>query len=267
MDIFEQTNNNTVTAKADQQNLEAAASLDDEPLFKYSYLANGYDCMLLGVTTVIGGQLYGWNAGFVSGFGSYFVGQVMVGLAYIVLLSCLAESSATLAFPGGTYGLARVVLGFFPGFLVGCFECCEYLFMSTASVVYIGQLFISFTDCNPNLQPALWFIFYAFTILTTCFDARVFWATSSALAIVCIALSLIYSLGSLPYANLAANGPFVNDTVYFDKITRQNFTQGLMPPLLPPRNTKVLVIGLLVGSDRGYEDCNIVPGVLLVLKV
>ena len=252
MDDFERTNINTENAKAEQQNLEAA--LDEEPEFKYSYLGNGYECMLLGVTTVIGGQLYGWNAGFSSGFGSYFIGQVMVGLAYIVLLSCLAEMSGTLAFPGGTYGLARAVLGFFPGFLVGCLECCEYLFMSTASVVYIGQLFVSFTNCDPSMQPALWFIFYGFTILTTCFDARIFWATSTTLAIVCIVLLLIYSLGSLQYVNLAVNGPYFNNTATYVNTsilshfnltdnslltTRimhssgQNYTQILMTPLLP----------------------------------
>ena len=252
MDDFEETRINTENEKAEQQNMEAA-SLDEEPEFKYSYLANGYECMLLGVTTVIGGQLYGWNAGFASGFGSYFVGQVMVGLAYIILLSCLAEMSGTLAFPGGTYGLARAVLGFFPGFLVGCFECSEYLFMSTASVVYIGQLFVSFTNCDPSLQPALWFIFYGFTILTTCFDARIFWGTSSILAIVCIVLLLIYCLGSLQYVNLAANGPYFNNTATYVNTSTlsnfnmsdhtlttrivhssgQNYTQVLMTPLVP----------------------------------
>jgi hypothetical protein len=110
MDDFEKTQENTENTKA--EDLEAGL-LNEEADFKYSYLGNGYECVLLGVTIVIGGQLYGWNAGFSSGFGSYFIGQVMVGLAYIVLLSCLAESSATLAFPGGTYGLARAVLDFF----------------------------------------------------------------------------------------------------------------------------------------------------------
>ena len=108
MDDFEQTRLNTDKEKEARQHLPST-SLDEEPQFKHSYLGNGYECMLLGVTTVLGGQLYGWNAGFSSGFGSYFVGQVMVGLAYIVLLSCLGEMSATLAFPGGTYGVARAV--------------------------------------------------------------------------------------------------------------------------------------------------------------
>ena len=256
MDDFEKTQENTENAKAERQDVEAGL-LDEEPEFIYSYLGNGYECMLLGVTTVIGGQLYGWNAGFSSGFGSYFLGQILVGLAYIVLLSCLAESSATLAFPGGTYGLARAVLGFFPGFLVGCFESAEYLFMSTASVVYIGQLFVSFTNCDPNFQPALWFIFYGFTILTTCFDARIFWATSSALAIVCLVLMMIYSLGSLQYVNLALNGPYFNNTATYvntstlshfnltdnSLTTRimhssgQNYTQVLMTPLIPGSTT------------------------------
>lgn len=222
MDDFEKTQANTENLKAEQQDLEAG--LDEEPDFKYSYLASGYECVLLAVTTVIGGQLYGWNAGFSSGFGSFFVGQVLVGLAYIVLLSCLAESSATLAFPGGTYGLARAVLGFFPGFLVGCLESAEYVFMSTASVVYIGQLFVSFTNCDPNLQPALWFIFYGFTMLTTCFDARVFWATSTLIAVVSLVLMMVYALGSLQYVNLAVNGPYFNNTAtYVNTSTLSDF--------------------------------------------
>ena len=87
--------------------------------------------------------------------------------------------------------------------------------MSTASVVYIGTLFVEFTNCSPNYQPALWFIFYGFTALTTMVDARIFWGTSSAIGVVTMVLLLIYCFGSLQFVDLAANGPYFNNTATY----------------------------------------------------
>ena len=92
---------------------------NEEPDFTYSYYGNKYELALMGFTTVVGGQLYGWNAAFSCGFGSFLIAQIFVGISYIIMLCCLGELSATLPFPGGTYGCARAVLGFYLGFIVG----------------------------------------------------------------------------------------------------------------------------------------------------
>eukprot|EP01035_Chromulina_nebulosa_P017292 gene17292-22828_t len=37
---------------------------------------------------------------------------------------------SALPFSGGAYGLARLLIGFYPGFMVGIFEAIEYIFPS-----------------------------------------------------------------------------------------------------------------------------------------
>lgn len=45
------------------------------------------------------------------------------------------ELCSAVSFSGGTYGLARVVLGFYSGFMIGTLELLEYTLMATASIV------------------------------------------------------------------------------------------------------------------------------------
>ena len=201
--------------KIDDNAVKIEDLANEEPDFTYTYYGNKYELAIMGFTTVVGGQLYGWNSAFSCGFGSYLIAQLLVGVAYIVMLATLAELSSTLQFPGGTYSCARAVLGFYLGFIIGSLECLEYIFMSTASVVYIGEMFVQFTGCSDNYQPALWFIFYGFTAFTTMVDARIFWATSNAIGVVAMVLLLIYCFGSLKYVDLAANGPYFNNTATY----------------------------------------------------
>jgi hypothetical protein len=79
-----------------------------------------------GIATVIGGMFYGWNAALTSGFGSYLIAQVLIGIADIILILALCEMVSSAAFSGGSFGMGRVVLGFYAGFIVA--EALEYTF-------------------------------------------------------------------------------------------------------------------------------------------
>ena len=81
----------------------------------------------LGITIVIGGQYFSWNAGLSAGFGSYAIATGLIATAYICLCCSVSELASTMPFAGGGYGLARVTLGFYTGFLIGCCEIIEYI--------------------------------------------------------------------------------------------------------------------------------------------
>ena len=74
---------------------------------------------MLGITIVIGGQYFCWNVALEAGFGSCLISIILIGLAYIVLMVGNAELTSAVPFSGGAYGLARLTLGFCPGFIVG----------------------------------------------------------------------------------------------------------------------------------------------------
>ena len=44
-----------------------------------------FDIWALGITIVIGGQYFSWNAGYSAGFGSYLISTVLIGTSYISL--------------------------------------------------------------------------------------------------------------------------------------------------------------------------------------
>ena len=64
------------------------------------YKTRVIDVWALGITIVIGGQYFSWNEGLQSGFGSYAIGTVLIGLAYICLCFCTSELSSTFPFAG-----------------------------------------------------------------------------------------------------------------------------------------------------------------------
>lgn len=182
----------------------------EDSIEKPIYLGHKIEAAIMGITIVIGGQLYGYNVAFTVGFGSYFSAIVLVGFSYIILMFALAELSSAITFSGGTYGLARVVLGFYSGFMIGSLELLEYTLMSTASVVYTGEIIVQLLGCDPNYQPLMWFIFYILVILTTTINTRVLWITSNIIGVTCTILLLIYCFGSLPYTNLSRYGPYID---------------------------------------------------------
>ena len=58
-----------------------------------------YKCFK-GITIVIGGQFFGWNAGLSAGFGSFLISLLFVGSGFICLICCNAEVWSVLPFSG-----------------------------------------------------------------------------------------------------------------------------------------------------------------------
>ncbi|CAK4481864.1 unnamed protein product [Aphanomyces euteiches] len=143
--------------------------------------ANVIHIWALGVIAVIGGQFYGWNASYAAGFVPFFCVQIVVGVAYVVYVACISEVGGKV--PGGSYGLARAVLGFYPGFMLGCLEILEYT--SFAAVSSKGKY--------------VWQFMLAFVFL-------------------CLLPTILYVFGSTPYWDLKSNGalidPETNSTIW-----------------------------------------------------
>ena len=60
-----------------------------------------FDVWALGITAVIGGQYFSWNAGFTAGFGSCCIALGLIGSAYLCLVLNVAEITSGLPFEGG----------------------------------------------------------------------------------------------------------------------------------------------------------------------
>ena len=160
------------------------------------------DVWCLGITIVIGGQYFSWNAGLSAGFGSYLISTLLMGIAYACLCLCNAEITSALPFAGGAYGISRVTLGLYAGFIVGILEACEYIAYVASSALVLSDLVCLTSMTSPTLIPVYSLIFFIVAVSIHIGGGRWFWWSSSTLAILSIVILLIYNLGSLNRTNI-----------------------------------------------------------------
>ena len=162
---------------------------------------------LLGISIVIGGQYFSWNAGLAAGFGSYAIATFLVGTAYMCLCLCLSELSSALPFAGGAYGLARCTLGYFPGFLIGLCEIIQYITYVAASAISLGYMISVLNPAMSGYEPVVWLLFYISALIFHIWGGRVFWTFSCFLGVISFLILLMYCLGSLRWVNITRYAP------------------------------------------------------------
>jgi ethanolamine permease len=162
-----------------------------------------FDMWAVGITIVIGGQYFGWNAGLSAGVGSGLISLCISAVGYICLVYCLAELSSGLPFAGGNYGLARVTAGIFPGYLVGCYDALSTITYVASSVIALGGMITDLTGASRSLEPLYWAVFYVTAMAIHCSGGRFFWRFNLFLALASLTLLLLYILGAARWANFS----------------------------------------------------------------
>jgi hypothetical protein len=172
-----------------------------------------FDIWAAGITIVIGGQYFCFNVGLLAGFGSYACATFLLGTSYVLLCICNAEITSMLPFAGGAYGLARVSLGLYWGFMVGLCEAVEYIIYVASSAVSLCNMILAIAGASPNLMPVLALIFYLISLAIHIPGGYIFWRSSNFLAIVSLGFVLIYGFGSFKFcdfhtwaSSIATNG-------------------------------------------------------------
>ena len=121
-----------------------------------------------------------------------------------ILLGCNSEIASAFPFSGGAYGVGRVVLGFFPGFLVGCNELLGYSYILTflhyslvyllaylipqllEYIIYVSITFMTLAQMigGPStLAPLLIFLFYVISLVILIKGDYIFWIFNNILVI------------------------------------------------------------------------------------
>ena len=150
---------------------------------------------------MIGGQYFAWNEGFSAGFGSEIISVIFIGLGYIALCLCNAELTSSLPFAGGAYGLARLTLGLFPGFLIGCCETVEYIIYVASSTISLSRMISDLAGTTDEIIPIYCLIFYFIASGILIAGGQFFWRISSFFGALSLIILLMYCLGSLPYTD------------------------------------------------------------------
>mmetsp|Transcript_7776 Transcript_7776/g.12901 ORF Transcript_7776/g.12901 Transcript_7776/m.12901 type:complete len:739 (+) Transcript_7776:72-2288(+) len=171
------------------------------------------DTWSLGITIVIGGQYFAWNAGLTAGFGSFLIATFFIATGYFSLIMCIAELSSALPFAGGSYGIARVTMGIFPGYLVGCFDSIESVMYVAVAAVTIGDMVTSITHWSKQYEPLYWLAFYISALLIHVWGGKSFWILNRWMAVVSFLIVLMYILGGIKYAHFSENAMWRIDDI------------------------------------------------------
>jgi ethanolamine permease len=166
-----------------------------------------FQIWMLGITIVIGGQYFSWNVGLEAGFGSFIISVILIGLAYVLMCLGNAELTSAIPFAGGAYGLARLTLGFYPGFIVGICESMEYIVYVASSAISLSQMIAQLTNTSQDMVPLYCFVFYVIAVALNILGGRAFWWTSTALGMVSLGIVVVYCLGGLPWVSMSRNAP------------------------------------------------------------
>lgn len=183
----------------------ATVPVVDEEEINVNTRLKDYDMWALGITIVIGGQYFAWNAGLSAGFGSFAIATGLIAIAYGCLILCIAELSSALPFAGGSYGIARVSVGIYPGYLVACFDSIESVIYVATSAVSLGQAISSIALTPTEYEPIYWILFYLSALAIQIYGGDFFWKFNMFAAIISFLILLIYVTGSLNYVSFNEN--------------------------------------------------------------
>eukprot|EP01032_Pedospumella_encystans_P009833 gene9833-11545_t len=168
----------------------------------------------LGLTTAIGGHYFAWNVGLSIGFGGFLIVLFLVSTAYCSLVLCLAELSSALPFAGGAYGVARVTLGIFPGYLVAVCDSFKSIIYASAAAYSIGQMVSRANDGVTLIEEhrvyefAHWAGFYIFCLSIHLYGRKFFWQVNMALAALSVVILFIYIFGSIRFVEFEKNASY-----------------------------------------------------------
>jgi amino acid transporter len=153
---------------------------------------------ILGLTMKLGGCAIKWSYGLQLGFPIFSLFIFIYGFGYLMRGLCMAEMISVMAFDGGYYGYARVLMGPFGGYMVGCFGLAESIFYFSMFPLRIIQFFEMVFDIDHNYRLYLVGVLYIFFFLSFIGIQYRFWDFILINSIIVILLFIIFLFGSIP---------------------------------------------------------------------
>ena len=157
--------------------------------------------LLYGTCVLLGNHFANWSVGFKAGFWSFIGIMLIISTSFGCEMLCIAEMTSALPFSGGTYGVVRVTLGDFAGYLVGTAEAFQYILYVAFTTIALGKYITVMTGYNENYEPLYWFIMYTTIIVLLAFRRTLFWKSIWILGIYILVMILLFCTMTLEYTN------------------------------------------------------------------
>ena len=160
-----------------------------------------YCLLALSLTIANTGPLFYWNTGLSAGIGTYGFVLFSVGLAYICLCLCTSELSSAFPFAGGSYGLARCTLGYYLGFIVGCYETIYAIFSTSFAISFLAEILSQIFGTGSSFLPLYFLPLYGIPILIVSMSKRWVWVSCAVVATLSSTIVIVYCLSTLSLVN------------------------------------------------------------------
>ncbi|EQC29637.1 hypothetical protein SDRG_12641 [Saprolegnia diclina VS20] len=129
----------------------------------------------------------------------------LAGVTYLLLASafysmsvCTSDLLAAIPFSGGAFGLARVAIGFYGGYLVAIAECFEYVLCTADAVQSLGATIALVSPDSTPFLPIAYLVIYVLLTRLHLVGGPSVWNTYTVLAATTILGLLMYICSSVP---------------------------------------------------------------------
>ena len=157
----------------------------------------------LGIAVSIGGQFVSWSEGLIVGVGSYGIACLLVLGGYTTLTCNISEVISGLPFAGGSYGLARCSISNYWGYMLGCIEVIQYIFLVAATLTTLEKLLEMVLPDVQHYPPVTWLILYIIPVLARTYAGIYFWWFVKFVACSSILILLLFVFGSMKYVDFS----------------------------------------------------------------
>jgi ethanolamine permease len=166
---------------------------------RFIQIANFWDVLAFGICIASANLTYGaWHVGLVLGFWSYFFAVLIIATVFFALHFCIAEMISILPFSGGMYGFARVTVGPYLGFMVGCYESIGNIIYTYYGMIQLGYYICYITETPKRYVPCYWLAFYTLMIGNEFLGRKYYFRLIRVTAILILLIFLFYVAISIP---------------------------------------------------------------------
>lgn len=188
------------------------------------YRPTWLDVCFLGIFTTLAGQSFKWPLLLQAGFGGALIALLLVALAFLFCICCLAETLSALPVSGGTYAVVRCVISYYAGFVLGCTELFVYVISLGRLTFLITRGMQTISPFPDHLRPAMYFILNIAYFCIYSVGGRFYWTINQLLSIIVVGFILAYCLGLAQYSNISQNSQLNDDNRLYKRLGFQFHT-------------------------------------------
>jgi len=128
---------------------------------------------------------------------------LFVTIAYICYISCVAEVSSIISFPGGSYGYVRCTVGPLIGYIVGLSEILQFMFHVANTMLFFIFTLETIFETNANNNERAVYIMICFIILLSSqmFGRKFMWYWVSFWSLISIGVFFMYLFVNIKHLN------------------------------------------------------------------